>query len=84
MSGRRQNAYIADTLHLRDVAMATPFCLSMGYNFGCMIASDTLFDSRGWVFGVKLRDEDIADFEVLRDVAMATILAFYGVHIGAT
>ena len=26
---------------------------------------------------VKLSDEDIADFEVLRDVAMATILAFY-------
>jgi len=21
--------------------------LSMGYNFGCMLASDTLFDSRG-------------------------------------
>jgi len=41
----RQNAYIADTLHLRDVAMATTFWLSMGYNFGCMIASDTLFDS---------------------------------------
>ena len=47
LSGRRQNADIADTLYLRDVAMATPFCLSMGYNFGCMIASDTLFDSRG-------------------------------------
>ena len=46
MSGRRQNADIADTLHLRDVAMATPFCILMGYNFGCMIASDTLFDSR--------------------------------------
>jgi len=46
LSGRRQNADIADTLHLRDVAMATPFCLSIGYNFGCMIASDTLFDSR--------------------------------------
>jgi len=46
LSGRRQNADIADTLHLRDFAMATPFCLSMGYNFGCMIASDTLFDSR--------------------------------------
>jgi len=46
-SGRRQNADTADALHLRDVAMATPFCLSMGYNFGCMIASDTLFDSRG-------------------------------------
>jgi len=50
-----------------------------------MIASDMLFDSRGWVFGVKLSDEDIADFEVLRDVAMATIFGFlYGVHIGAT
>jgi len=32
---------------LKDVAMATNFWLSMGYNFGCMIASDTLFDSRG-------------------------------------
>ena len=59
----------------------------MGHNFGCMIASDTQFDSsRGWVFGVKLSDEDIADLEVLRDVAMATIfcLSIYGVHIGAT
>jgi len=36
LSGHRQNADIADTLHLRDVATATPFCLSMGYNFGCM------------------------------------------------
>ena len=34
-------------LVLRDVAMATNFWLSMGYNFRCMIASDTLFDSRG-------------------------------------
>ena len=51
LSGRRQNADIADTLHLRDVAMATPFCLSMGYNFGCMIASDALFDSRGGFSG---------------------------------
>jgi len=42
----RQNADIADAL-LRDFAMATTFCLSMGYNFGCMIASVTLFDSRG-------------------------------------
>ena len=86
MSGRRQNADIAGTLHLRDVAMATNFCLSIGYNFGCMIASDTLFDSRVGFFGVKLSDEDIADFEVLRDVAMATILwlSIYGVHIGAT
>ena len=46
-----------------------------------MIASDTLL-ILGVVFGVKLSDEDIADFEVLRDVAMATILAFYilGAH----
>jgi len=42
---------------LRDVAMTTnfgtqftitiAFWLLMGYNFGCMIASDTLFDFRG-------------------------------------
>jgi len=57
---------------LRCVAMATNFWLSMGYNFGCMIASATLFDSRGWVFGVKLSDEDIAEIECLKVVAMAT------------
>ena len=35
---------------------------------------------------VKLSDEDIADFEVLRDVAMAAIfwLSIYRVHVGAT
>jgi len=42
---------------LRDVAIATNFgmqsaitvffCISMGYSLGCMIASNTLFDSRG-------------------------------------
>ena len=36
----------------------------VGYNFGCMIASDMLFDSRGWVFGVKLSNEDIAEMSV--------------------
>jgi len=56
--------------------MATTFWFPMGYNFGCMIASDMLFASRAWVFGVKLSDEDTADFEVLRDVAMATIFGF--------
>jgi len=74
-------------MHIQgNVAMATSFWLSMHYNFGCMLASDTLFDSRGWVFGVKQSDEDLADFEVLRYVAMATIfwLSIYGVHIGAT
>jgi len=59
---------------LRDVAMATDFCPSMGYNFGCMTASNTLFDSRGWVFGVKLSDEDIGEIKCLRVVAMATNL----------
>ena len=43
-----------------------------GHNFGCMIASDTQFDSTGWVFGVKLFDEDIAEIECQRDVAMTT------------
>jgi len=38
--------------------------LSVGYNFGCMIASDTLFDSRAGFSGVKLSNEDIADFNV--------------------
>ena len=47
----RQNADIADTLHLRDIAMATTFWLSMGYNFGCMIASNMLFNSRGGFSG---------------------------------
>jgi len=47
----RQNADNAGTLHVRDVAMTTTFWHSMGYNFGCMIASDTLFDSRGGFSG---------------------------------
>jgi len=59
---------------LRDVAMATNFWLSMVYNFGCMIASDTLFNSRSGftVFGLKLSDEDIAEIECLRVIATAT------------
>ena len=32
---------------LRDIATATNFWLSMGYNFGCMTSSDTPFDSTG-------------------------------------
>jgi len=43
----KQNADIADTLQVMDVATATVFWLSVGYNFGCMIASDTLFGSWG-------------------------------------
>jgi len=34
------------------------------------------------VFRFKLSDEDIANFEVLRDVAMATIFGF--LYIGCT
>jgi len=49
----RQNADIADTLRLWDVAMATTFWPSMGYNFGCVIASDTLFDYRGGFSGAS-------------------------------
>ena len=47
------------------------FWLSMSYNFGCMIASDTLFDSRGGFSGSSYPTKT-ADFEVLMDVAMAT------------
>jgi len=43
----RQNADIADTLHLRDVAVATTFWLSMGYNFGCVMTNGTIVDFRG-------------------------------------
>ena len=51
--------------------MATNFWLSVGYNFGCVITSDTLFDSRGG-FSVTLSYEDIAGIECLRVIAMAT------------
>ena len=47
----RQKADIADTLHLRDIAIATTFWPLMGYNCGCMIGSDMLFDSRGGFSG---------------------------------
>jgi len=48
------NEDIAKIEGLRDVAMATSFWLSMGYNFSCMIASDTLFG-----FGVGFRGQAI-------------------------
>ena len=70
----RQNAHIADILHLRDVAMATTFWLLMSYNFGCMIASDTLFGSRGGFSGSSY---PMKTYRFRRDVAMAAILAFY-------
>jgi len=45
---------------LRDVVIATNFDTQfaitgfVGYNFCCMIASDTLFDARGWVFADRV------------------------------
>jgi len=68
----------------RFCAEKTTFCLSMGYNFDCMIASNTLFDSRGGftVSSYPMKSEDISDFEVLRDVAMATIFGF--LYMGCT
>jgi len=54
--GRRNHLLDGSPQVLRHVAMATSFAtqllhrafwLSMGYNFGCMITSDTMFDSRG-------------------------------------
>ena len=40
------NKDIAEIESLRDVTMVTTFWPSMGYNFSCMIAGDTLFDSK--------------------------------------
>ena len=67
----------------KDIAVATTFWHWMGYNFGCMIASDTL--PRVGFLG-SCYPMNTANFEVLRDVAVATIfwLSIYGVHIGAT
>ena len=72
---------------LRDVAMTTNFGTQfavtgfVGYNFGCMIASDTLFDS-GVGFRGQLSDEDIAEIEYLRSLSWQSFLAFYicGAH----
>jgi len=75
--GRRNHTLDGGPAVLRDVAMATNFGRQfaingfVSYNFGCMIASEMLFDSRGWVFGVKLSDEDIPEIECLTVVAMA-------------
>jgi len=55
--GRRNPVLDGCPAVLRDVAMATNFVTQfvitgfMGYNFGCMVASDTQFDSRGGFWG---------------------------------
>ena len=63
---------------LREVAMATNFVAQfaitdfVSYNFGCMIEASHSLILGGWVFGVRLSHEDIAEFECQRVVAMAT------------
>ena len=47
------NEDIAEIEGLRDVATATTFWFPMGYNFGCVAANDTLFDSRGGFSGTS-------------------------------
>jgi len=55
--GRRNHVLGGVPELLRDIAMATNFGTQfamtgfVGYNFGCMIASDTLFDTRGGFSG---------------------------------
>jgi len=58
--GRRNHVLDGSPEVLRDVAIATNFGTQfaitglwplMGYNFGCMIVSDTLFDSRSGFSG---------------------------------
>jgi len=55
--GRRNHVLDGGPAVPRDVAMATNFVTQfvitgfMGYNFGCMIAIDTQFDSRGGFSG---------------------------------
>jgi len=55
--GRRNRVLDSGPEVLRDVAMATnlgtQFAITgfVGYNFGCMTASDTLFDFRGGFSG---------------------------------
>jgi len=51
--GRRNPVFDGGPEVLRDVVIASNFWTQFaitgfaGYNFGCMIANDTLFDSRG-------------------------------------
>jgi len=59
--GRRNHALDGSSSVLRDVAMATSFRRQfaingfVGYNFGRMMASDTLFDSRDGFSGQAIR-----------------------------
>jgi len=81
----QQNSNIADTLHLRDVSMATTFWLSTGYNFSYMIASDSLFDSRGGFSGQAIQRRHSRDRGSKGHCHGNRFwLSIYWVHIGAT
>jgi len=76
LMGPRNHVLDGGTAVLRDVAMATNFGTQFAvtgfvhYKFGCMTASNKLFNLR--VGFRKLSNEDIAEIECLRVVAMAT------------
>ena len=80
--GRKNHVLDGVPVALRDVAMATNFGTQfpiigfVGYNFGYMIASDTLFNSRGGFSGSTLSNEDIGT------LPWQQFLAFYiwGAH----
>jgi len=54
---------IADTLQLREVAMATTLWLPSGYNFSCAVASDMLFNTIGCFRGQTIRRRHSRDQE---------------------
>jgi len=64
--------------------MATTFYLSMGYSFGCMIACDTLFNSRGGFScqAIRWRHSRFRGSKG-RCYGNHCWLSMYGVHIGA-
>jgi len=45
-----------------------------------MTSSDSVFDSRGWVFQVNLSDEDIAESELPELLTRATVKLGIGPH----
>ena len=65
--------------------MATSFWLSIGYNFGCMIASYTLFDSRGGFLGSSYPMKTCR-FRGSKGHCDSNCfwLSIYGLHIDAT
>jgi len=71
--GAGAGLYMCDVVKKKfTFAISSPDEFLFWLSIGCMIASDDTVWGGGWVFGVKLSDEDIAEIERLRVVAMAT------------